>query len=244
MREYSSSHIHPISEAAQDLQVHLRPAGMGDAPALMHVHQLTWPDEPVSLGRVESVLADPDHAVFVAEGEGSLVGFVDGFTTLSATGIPRWEVDLLAVQPAWRGLHLGQRLVQASQREGHSRGAALVRALIEVENLASQISFARCGFRREEAVLGLYVAAGEPSTQRQFPPPAGHLIPVNTINYEGLWLEEDFSGPSLAAARAASARGHLDLAGALVEQTTPEVQRALQQAGFSCRGRYQWWTAG
>jgi ribosomal protein S18 acetylase RimI-like enzyme len=218
--------------------VDLRAAQPDDAPALVEVKRRTWPDEEVHLEQVQRVLADPAHAVFAAQAEGMLAGFVDGFLTVSAGGVQRWEVDLLAVAPEWRGRQLGQRLVLACLAAGQKKRAQFARALIQLENTASQISFRRCGFQCQSAALCLLVA---PNAACDSPAGAGsgHLLKVNTINYRGLWLEEDASPASLAAARAACFQAGLDLVGVLVPR--PDLEDNHLNQGFSLAGVYQWW---
>ena len=216
----------------------IRSARTGDAPALVKIKQHTWPQEEVHLHQVQRVLTDPAHAVFVAEVDGILAGFVDGFSTVSADGELRWEVDLLAVDPDWRGRQLGQKLVLASLNTGREREAQFARALIQVENTASQISFERCGFCPLGDPLCLLVAH-KAACDKLADAGSGHMLTVNTINYRGLWLEEDASPASLAAARAACFQAGLDLVGVLVHRR--DLQDNHINLGFSLAGVYQWW---
>ncbi len=155
-------------------------------------------------------MADAAHEVYVADVQGEVVGFVDGFATRAANRDLRWEIDLLAVHPDWRGRQLGKKLILACLKAGKERGADFARALIQTENRASQISFERCGFQCQPEMLGLFTA---PPAEGVFSPDTadGHLLLVNTINYFGLWLEEDHRESSLCAARAASWRQNVIL---------------------------------
>lgn len=216
----------------------IRPARIEDAPTLVKIKQHTWPQEEVHLHQMQRVLADPAHAVFVAEVDGALAGFVDGFSTVSADGGLRWEVDLLAVAPEWRGRQLGQKLVLASLNTGREKEAQFARALIQVENTASQISFERCGFCPLNEPLCLLVAPNA-ACDKFADAGSGHMLTVNTINYRGLWLEEDASPASLAAARAACFQAGLDLVGVLVPR--PDLEDNHINQGFSLAGVYQWW---
>lgn len=219
----------------------IRLAVEGDASGVVQVKQLTWPEEAVDLERVESVLTDASHAAFAAEAEGQVVGFVDGFTTTAANGDLRWEVDLLAVHPEWRGRQLGQALITACLKAGQTRGAVFARALIQVKNRASQISFARCGFTSQPHVLTLYVASAIEEVDLSLTCP-GNLVAVNTINYCGLWLEEDHSEASLRAAQAACRQAKSDILGVLVKQADLSDNGEIQALGFTRIGEYAWWT--
>lgn len=224
-----------------EVQVKIRPVQAEDVLALVQVKKLTWPEEEVRLGQVEKVLHDPTHEVFVADAQGTLAGFVDGFSTHSAQGELRWEVDLLAVHPDWRGRQLGQRLVDACLAAGREPGAAFARALIQMENTASQITFERCGFQRRPTVLRLFVALNDTECS-PLAAGSGHLLTVNTFNYSGLWLEEDYSERSLVAAHAACCQAELDLVGALVIQANLVDNGKMSELGFIEVGDYQWWT--
>lgn len=219
----------------------IRPACIDDAPALVQVKKLTWPEEEVRLSQVENVLADAAHAVYVADVQGDVLGFVDGFATRAVNRDLRWEIDLLAVHPDWRGRQLGKKLIFACLKAGRERGAAFARALIQVENRASQISFERCGFQCQPDLLGLFTS---PPEEGLFSPETagGHLLLVNTINYFGLWLEEDHRESSLRAARAASWQHKCDFVGTLVIQADLSDNEKMSELGFTKVGNYQWWT--
>lgn len=219
----------------------IRPARVDDIPGLSQAKQLTWPEEAVRLSQVEKVLHDPAHDIFVAEMQGQVAGFIDGFVTRSAQGVLRWEVDLLAVHPAWRGRQLGQQLILACLKAGKKRGTAFARALIQVENQASQISFERCGFQCQPEILDLYIA---PASEVHSPSNESdeYTFAVHTINYSGIWLEEDVSKCSLIAARALCWQEKCELVGTLVIQADLPDNEKMNQSGFTKVGNYQWWT--
>jgi L-amino acid N-acyltransferase YncA len=171
---------------------------------------------------------------------------VDGFATLSGAGVLRWEVDLLAVHPGYRGQGLGARLVRANTAAGRDAGAACVRALVHVENVASQRTFARCAYRREDALCNLYVLPGAGLNLGVQLPPDAYLVPVNTFNYRGLWLETG-GFPSETGRRcytSALLNGAWDLLGAVIPARQAERERLALAAGFTLVGQYQWWSLG
>ena len=89
---------------------------------------------------------------------GVLIGFVDAFSTVSARGMLRWEVDLLGVHPDHRGKGIAQSLVREVLQQGKDAGINEARALVHIDNRASTNTFLRCGFELDDAIQQLYVS--------------------------------------------------------------------------------------
>lgn len=222
------------------MPVKIQIAAPADAPGIAAVHAQVWPAQTAVPAQILSALADPDHASFVALSGRAVIGFVDGFLTRAGTGWLRWEIDLLAVRPDFQGRGIAGQLVTACTEAGRQRGAALARALIRVDNLPSQKTFARCGYSVEEAICRLRVCAGGmegPVT----PPPDFFLVPVNTFGYRGLWLEGRLTEASFVAARVALATRPGDIAGAVIPAAQMEADQWAGANGFELVGAYQWW---
>ncbi len=215
--------------------VEIRAATTDDASAIALLKSLTWPDEDSDAAQIARSIREPGHATFVATSAGASVGFVDGFSTLSSAGVHRWDVDLLAVHPHYRGQGLGARLVRANTAAGCQRGATCVRSLIHVENVASQRTFARCAYQLDDTLCNLYVLPGASVKPGAQLPPDSHLIPVNTFNYRGLWLETGGCGAG------ALLNGDWDLLGAVIPAGQVENERLAKAAGLERVGQYQWW---
>jgi ribosomal protein S18 acetylase RimI-like enzyme len=217
----------------------IRQANSKDAQALAMLKKTIWQEEESDPRKITAALSHPDHKTFVAEAGDQIIGFVDGFSTLSARCVLRWEVDLLGVAPAWRGHRLGEHLTRACLQAGQKRGARLARALIQVNNFASQITFQRLEFISQAMIYRLYVTrtpvAELPSSSH------AHLISVVTFNYCGVWLEEDFSPSALITGRAALNNPMNELAGVLIPEDKPESIQFAETQGFSLVGFYQWW---
>ena len=218
----------------------VRRAVPDDAPGIAAVKAAAWPGEASQAASIAAVIRQPGHATLVAVENGRVLGFVDGFLTHALAGVRRWEVDLLAVHPDHRRRGIGRALVTACTDAGRTAGAARARALIQLDNVGSQNTFARCGYQVNEAVCRLFVctdggASGPP------PPLDAHFIPVVTLNYRGLWIEGKLSAAGFEAARAARARFGLDLVGAAIPLAEAEALRAAQRARFRAVGDYQWW---
>lgn len=221
----------------------IRPATVDDAAGIAEVKSRVWPDEATDMTRIATALSNSDHAAFVASHSGLIVGFIDSFATFSSQGIKRWEVDLLAVNPDHRGQRLGERLVRASTAAGRRKGATIARALVHVENAVSQRTFAGCAYQPSEVVCNLYVSASKLDALQAARSAQGmHLIPVNTFNYRGLWLEGSFTLARFNAAQKVLASGNWDLVGAVVPINQVESNRAARDAGFASKGHFRWWT--
>jgi ribosomal protein S18 acetylase RimI-like enzyme len=216
----------------------IRRAIIQDVEALLAIKQAVWPDEAANLDRIRAALGDAAHVTLVAEVNGRIIGFVDSFMTAAYGGARRWEVDLLAAQPDYRGQGAARRLVTAATRAGCERGAELARALVAVDNQASRRVFAGCGYSCENRVRSLYLSSDGAAGSSHSSDDA-YLIPVRTLNYRGVWLEEVYTTAAFRRAQSVCAEQKLDLAGALVpDEWAAENAR---KAGFVPVGDYRWW---
>lgn len=221
----------------------IRFAHIDDAGAIAALYQLVWPDLSVDACQVQRAIEDPTHAPFVAIEDTHVIGFVDGFSTISVDNIPRWEVDLLAVHPDYRGRGVARALICANTQAGRERETRFARTLIRVGNIGSEKAFASCGYTRNETLCDLYVSTS-------FQPPYGlitqsetetYLVRVNTMGYRGVWLEGEVSTSSFALANSISQEQELDSAGAVIPQAQRVSIRAAQHADYAKIGEYYWW---
>ncbi|GAB4573271.1 MAG: hypothetical protein Kow0077_15110 [Anaerolineae bacterium] len=220
----------------------IRRAVPQDARAIAAIKQATWPEENpgAPLDRIAAIIREPDHVVQVAEINGALAGFIDSFVTLSAEGVRRWEIDLLAVHPGYRRRGLGRALVAASFAAGRNFHPALARALIRLDNVASQRAFAANAFTPLPERYRLMIGTPEAS-ENTAPPPDAHLIPVQTLNYAGLWIEGQPTTTDCLSARAICARHGWPVAGAVIRTHQQAAIRAAKEAGFTAVEDFQWW---
>lgn len=224
----------------------IRHARVNDALEIARIKHAVWSDDTVNTALIASVIRSSDHVTLLAEyrssdDERQVVGFVDGFMTYSGDGHqPRWELDLLAIDPEFHGRGLAKQLIAAYTAAGWERGAALTRALVQVDNIACQRALAHCGYRRVSADSELYVAAGGAVLEAQLPRDI-HRIPVKTFSYCGIWLEGNLSAKGIAAANTERLLDRMDLAGMVIPRTDQAALRAADAAGFEHVGSYHYW---
>ncbi len=206
---------------------------------IAYVKRRVWEDEQADETYIARVIAEPDHVTHIAVEDNTVVGFVDSFLTLSSEGMRRWEVDLLAVLPEHRGKGIASQLIAASTDAGHTMDAALMRALIAVDNVGSEKAFARCGYQTQDETCALY---GSDGTADNLPHPNDlYLLPVTTFNYRGVWLEGKLSAEGFRKAQAVRARYQWDTAGAVIPLSQTQAVTAAQEAGYTFVAEYRWW---
>lgn len=214
----------------------------GDAAGIADLKKIVWPEETSGRGQILQAILDSRHAGVVAIDDGQIIGFVDGFSTTSLVGQKRWEVDLLAVHPAYRGRGIAGRLVGSSVLAGSLAGAQMVRGLVRSDNTPSQRVFQRCGFMKNTSTLRLFLRLlEEPEADEPSLSLPKFLIPVRTYGYQGLWLEKDYSSSGFEAGRMALAAGCWDSVGALVPLDDDDACRIAESAGFHAISDYCWW---
>jgi ribosomal protein S18 acetylase RimI-like enzyme len=131
-----------------------------DAQGLVEVDGETFHQCHYTPGYLVQLLSEPGQWAAVALDGATVVGFVSAFATQSLAG-RRWEVDELAVRPAYQGRGLGTRLVASALQQGAVAGPPRARVLVARDNLASRRAFEKNGFRAHERVdLLLYEIGG------------------------------------------------------------------------------------
>lgn len=205
-----------------------------ESAELARLIQMVELDDNPNADRIASVIRFTTRSTLVETADdGTLIGFVDAFMTVSADGLPRWEVDLIGTHPDYRGRGIAQRLINASIQIGREQGAQSIRALIHIDNAASAGAFQRVGFHPAAGTHELFISdsPAEPSK----PSTKAHLIPVCTLTYSGIWVEHDHSQQSLLAGRAIRAKYDWFIVGALLPAGTPPPE------AFAHVGMYRWW---
>lgn len=223
-----------------------------DSKGIATLLDSVWPDEQHSLNNITASLSADGHKAFVAvdsEKSELIVGLIDNFLTVTPAGLRRWELDLLAVHPDYRGQGVGKKLVETSTQAAYEIKADLVRALVRVNNTPCHRTLAGCNYKEDEHVRILYVCSESSGPVRRLPSNVD-MMPVQTCTYRGHWLEGD--ADPLEAMSAAIGLPSQDLLsrGTAVNIDTPGLVGVLLPArfydglnvpSFQVVGHYQWW---
>jgi GNAT superfamily N-acetyltransferase len=268
---------------------------LADAGGLLAVERSTFDECPYDISQVQAMLTEGTQRAWLAIVDGGVVGFAVAFPTHGLQG-RRWEIDLLAVLPEWRGRGLATRLIRAASGYGMAV-ARHARAAVATDNSPSEGAFRRAGFRSEPGTCTLLIyrtdglvpgedvssrhgslsgvtvreAASVTSAREWLPDlpalddhaavclllaeqdgqPAGYaeLIQVQTLLYQGIWIES-LQAPARMAREAlvqhvvrhASAAG-LDEIGALVQARDWAFRDTLLARGFRSLGEFRWLVA-
>jgi ribosomal protein S18 acetylase RimI-like enzyme len=143
---------------------------LADAQGLLAVERSTFDECPYDVAQVRAMLTEGTQHAWLAIADGGVVGFVVAFPTHSLQG-RRWEIDLLAVLPEWRGRGLATRLIRAASGYGMAV-ARQARAAVATDNNPSGRAFRRAGFLSEPGSSTLLIfrteglAAGEDASSR------------------------------------------------------------------------------
>lgn len=178
---------------------------------------------------------------FVATHNGAIVGFAGGFYTFDRNGSSRYELDLLAVAFDARGRGVGGRLVEASLAAARDNRSKLMRALVHSDNRSMQRLCRRHGFAALPRKYQLFVAVPRPVVRR-LQTHAAHLIPVETLNYSGIWLEGRLSQEAIDDALWRTSQSDMSTIGAVIPVDALHAAELLRLNAFNLVGQYGWWT--
>ena len=123
-----------------------------DLAEWLRLRSMLWPECAVQQHELEmgTVLADADRAaVFVAAGEGNLVGFVEVAVRPWADGCdtsPVGYVEALFVAPEARGTGVGRALLRAAEAWAADRGCREMASDTEVDNAGSRAVHRSLGY--------------------------------------------------------------------------------------------------
>jgi ribosomal protein S18 acetylase RimI-like enzyme len=225
----------------------IRRARLGDVNGISTVVAEVW-GQAIDTGVCLAHIRNDACAIWVAVENGVIAGFVSAFLTCGLADERRWEVDLLAVRPAWRGRQLGQKLVAATWVDAQQHQVDEARAIIRIDNIASQRSFERAGYTTDYRIHRLLLWTSQAGEEFLIPPGVT-FVPVDTLTYRGLWLEgltqaglsSEEQRQVVATARALVAAQGRENTGALIA-----VDEAFHLPGdlettVAMHGEYHWW---
>jgi L-amino acid N-acyltransferase YncA len=161
---------------------------LADAQGVLAVERATFNESPYDVEQVRAMLSEGPQRAWLAIGGDRVVGFVIAFPVRGLRGW-WWEVDLLAVLPAWRGRRLATGLLQAAA----SAGAPLVsraRAVVATDNQASARAFFRAGFSAEPGTCELLICRGQDPLPRPLSLSGLQVREAASISEARGWLAE------------------------------------------------------
>lgn len=210
-----------------------------DAEQLVSVIQASLGDE-VSVSHAEAIIELDERLCYVAQLDDEVVGFIDGFPTRDASGNVRYELDLLGVLPAMQGHGIGKQLVsQFIDGVYLSAGTPVIRALVSHSNEPMQRVMQQLGFVTSYDLHDLLIRplASRSGTGVLI----GHLVPVRTLTYTGIWIECPLDDAVIHAAERLGSEQNLDIAGRVVSSTDADGISSAITYGFEEIGSYHWW---
>lgn len=135
----------------------IRSLQTSDLPAYFPLRTALWPGSEADFElEVEQILSDPDLHSFVAEIEGTLVGFIEVSLRAYAEGCNSSPVGYLEgwyVTPEHRKGGTGRRLVEAAEDWARAKGCTEMASDTEVHNTLSQQAHARLGYTEVERIV-------------------------------------------------------------------------------------------
>jgi GNAT superfamily N-acetyltransferase len=190
-------------------------------------------------------IEDPRRALWVGtDVDGAVGGFVSAFAAETVSGC-NWTVDILAVRPSFQGRGFGRALAQAALSSAAELGLVQSRALVRVENAASQRCFAAAGYDGDPVVREMLL--WQPGKMAVEGESDLHLLPVDALTYRGLWLDglegvgHAVQRRAIAAALALCTRENRDNISALVPVDRLAVLASDLRVAAQMHGAYQWW---
>ena len=136
----------------------VRPIEPRDTPALCRLaEELGYPSTEEQIGaRLQRVLADRAHAVFVAEDTtGLVVGWVHVFINKLLESDARAEIGGLVADPAMRRQGIGRALMQQAELWGRERGLQVVSLRSNVKRTDAHRFYEQLGYATAKTQLNL-----------------------------------------------------------------------------------------
>ncbi|MDH7489563.1 MAG: GNAT family N-acetyltransferase [Anaerolineae bacterium] len=126
----------------------VRVAGDGDAGRIATLsEQLGYPtDEGAVLERLHAIGQRPDHAVFVAEAKGNVVGWVHVYAVPMLESPAHAEIGGLVVDEAHRGRGIGRALMARAEAWARDMGLGVVRLRSNVIRAEAHAFYEHIGY--------------------------------------------------------------------------------------------------
>ncbi len=141
----------------------IRDARPDDLPGIVGLHAAdavgghgdVWADEtrPLYEAAFRRLADHPDHAVFVAEHEGAIVGsfILSILPGLTGRGAVHAELRSVQVRADLRSLGIGARMVAHAEAEARRRGASVIELTSNLKRLDAHRFYERLGYAKSHA---------------------------------------------------------------------------------------------
>ena len=128
--------------------VTIRPATLSDAPTITTLTiQLGYPTTSEQiLERLEGILNSPNHALYVADSNGGVIGWIHVFRTSYIQSEPFAEIGGLVVDAPYQGRGIGQSLIVAAETWAMTNGLASLRVRSNVLRNGAHEFYPRIGY--------------------------------------------------------------------------------------------------
>jgi|GEM_PF-947613 len=223
------------------MDVIIRPATIDDATAIAKIIHMAF-DEEVDQDRVINQIMISNTIIDVAVCEGQVVGFVENFVTRSIDNQLRLELDLLAVHPDFHGQGVGRKLIVWSVEFARALTVHQIRALIATTNSSMRHLCADIGMAKDEYESGLFTWSCDEKAFNIIADITSHLIRVNTLTYDGIWLEGMLSQSAIENAQNMTIRQTLDVVGVVYPIQSKAGVQLLHDNSFVHIKNFHRWT--
>lgn len=131
-------------------RITIRAATLSDALRLAPLSgQLGYPSTPSQVAaRLATILADPEHVVFIAEeNPGEVLGWADVFVMRTIGAEPRAEIAGLVVEESCRSQGIGRLLMARAEEWARQKGCAAVTLRSNVIRERAHAFYERLGYQ-------------------------------------------------------------------------------------------------
>lgn len=136
-------------------QLIIEPMREEDIPQIMQIERMCYPT-PWHENAFYSELHNASACYLVAKTSGGVVGYTGAWLIMDEA-----HITTLAVHPAYRRQHIGERLLLALLETAISRRACKATLEVRASNVAAQKLYAKYGFREVAIRRGYYADTSE-----------------------------------------------------------------------------------
>lgn len=143
------------------MELQIRSVKSEDALSIARLSdQLGYRSNPKSItNRIERILKDSNHTVFVAVLNQQIVGWIHGFYVLKIESEPFMEIGGLIVDDQFRKMGIGKKLVQQIVIWSSNNGISKLRVRCNIIRLESHKFYETIGFKlnKEQKVFDRFI---------------------------------------------------------------------------------------